>query len=105
MDYNLIMEYIRPELLILIPFLWGIGWLMKNSNKVLDWVIPIVLFVLGMIFAPLWIAIVLNEGFSSAVILYGIVQGGLVGLVAVGVNEIKKQSLEKRPTDQAGGSV
>ena len=99
MDWQLIVEYIRPELFVLIPFLWFIGWLMKNSKKVQDWIIPIVLTVIGVILAPLWIAVVVAEGFGSAVILYGIVQGGLVAAAAVLFNEGIKQIKHKRLDD------
>lgn len=102
MDWNLIIEYVRPELLILIPFIWILGLFMKKAPTWKhDWLIPFILLAIGNIFAVLWLAVVLGEGFGGAVILYGIVQGSLIAGFAVFGNEVIKQAMVKRHRDTA----
>ena len=56
------LQFIKPELLILIPVLYFIGMWLKNSKKVLDWTIPFVLSGLGIV---LTLAYLLSVEFSS----------------------------------------
>lgn len=44
-----IQKYILDNAVILIPVLYFIGTLLKNTPKVSDWVIPYILVVLGII--------------------------------------------------------
>jgi len=40
--YSLVKQYVEPEMLIFIPVLLFIGWMMKTTPNVPDWVIPYV---------------------------------------------------------------
>ena len=100
MDWNIIIEYVRPELLILIPFIWILGLFLKKTPQWrMDWLIPFILLVISIVFAVLWIAVYLGEGFVGPVILYGIVQGVIIAGLAVFGNEIIKQFRVKRLDD------
>lgn len=100
MDWNVIVEYVRPELFILIPFIWIIGLFFKKAPAWKhDWLIPFILMLISVIFAVLWIAVYLGEGFLGAVILYGIVQGVIIAGLAVLGNEAIKQFTTKRLMD------
>ena len=103
MDWNIIIEYIRPELFILIPFIWILGLFFKKAPEwKADWLIPFILMAIAVVFAVLWLALYLGEGFGGAVILYGIVQGVIIAGLAVFGNELIKQFTTKR-TEDAGG--
>lgn len=40
-------QYIKPEMLVLVPVLWLIGNALKRTPKVPDWLIPYVLGIMG----------------------------------------------------------
>ena len=102
MDWKVVLEFVRPELAILIVFLWCIGLFLKLYPKFNEeWMIPFILWVTGMVFAVLYIAMVLGEGFLGPVIVSAIIQGTLIAALAVFGNQLIKQSTEKRPVDQA----
>lgn len=44
-------EYIIQEALIIIPVLWIIGALLKRTPRVLDWIIPWALMLIGILLA------------------------------------------------------
>ena len=77
--------YIRPELLILIPVLYLIGYFIKKS-KVKDERIPLILTVCGIFLATLWIIsqapLTTSQAWGIA-IFAGITQGVLTAGVAV----------------------
>ena len=50
-----IMNYIRPELLVLIPVLYFIGVAMKQSQRVKDNWIPAILGVVGVLLSILYV--------------------------------------------------
>lgn len=77
--------YIRPELLILIPVLYLIGYFIKKS-KVKDERIPLILTVCGIFLATLWIicqAPITNSQAWGLAVFSGITQGVLTAGVAV----------------------
>jgi hypothetical protein len=90
MDFK---EFVRPELLILIPVLYFLGWIIKKS-ACKDWLIPLILAGAGIVLSGLWIA-----GWQPADVgnnVYGfifsaIVQGTLVAGTAVFFNNVKTQ--------------
>lgn len=96
-----IMQYIRPELFILILFIWAVGLFLKKAPWFTqDWMIPFVLWGLAILFTILYVAVVLAEGFGAAVIIANIIQGTLIAAVAVFFNETVKQWTIKRKVDQ-----
>ena len=100
MNWELILSYVRPELIILVVFIWAIGLFLKKAPWFKsEWQIPFILLAISILFAILWIAIVIGEGWAAAVIISAIVQGVLVAALAVFGNEAFKQIKYKRPID------
>lgn len=87
-----IVEYIKPELLVLIPALYFLGQSIKKSETVPNKYIPTVINVLGIALALLYVFGA--EGMNAAALFTAIIQGVLAAGAAVNYNEVKKQ-LEK----------
>jgi len=101
MNLDIIMQYIRPELFILIPFIFAIGFFLKKAPWFTqEWMIPFILWGVAVVFAILYMAIVLLEGFTALIIVVGIIQGTLIAMAAVGFNEGIKQWFIKRKDDK-----
>ncbi|QUI24862.1 phage holin family protein [Vallitalea pronyensis] len=95
MDWNIIIEFIRPELLILIAICYCMGLFLKVIPKVPDWTIPLVLLVFTCCVSILYIAIQLKEGFNASTYLMGFIYGVLSAAVAVYGNQVIKQLKNK----------
>jgi hypothetical protein len=94
-----ILSFILPEILILIPVLIIIGMMLKKIENIKDWTIPIILGVIGILFAIMILGF--KEGFSGPIILNGILQGILAAGMAVYVHQLVIQSTRKRKEDRA----
>lgn len=92
-----LLNFIRPEILILIPVLIIIGLGLKKVKAIQNWIIPIALGVVGIMFAVLILGFA--EGFIGPVILNGILQGILAAGMAVYVHQLTIQSTRKRIED------
>lgn len=92
---ELIQEYIKPELLILIPVLYLVGIAIKKSEKVSDKYIPSTLGMVGVILSALYLAATV-EVFSyqeTLLLLFtALTQGVLCAGASVYVNQLIKQS-------------
>ena len=77
--------YILEHCLVLIPALWVIGALLKNTPKVPNWLIPYVLLVCGVVGACFLVGLTVD----------GVVQGVLVAGVAVLGHQLLKQASQK----------
>lgn len=75
-------EYIVDQALIVIPVLLILGYLLKNTPNVKDWLIPYALLVIGIVFA---LALI---GFSADAVIQGILVSG----AAVFGNQLYKQA-------------
>lgn len=82
---NEIIKFITEEALVLMPVLFILGLLLKNTPKVADWTIPWVLLTLGVAGSILIVGDVLQ----------GIVQGVLVAGATVLTHQLVKQTLNK----------
>jgi Phage holin family Hol44, in holin superfamily V len=82
---TLIQSYIVEQALILIPALWVLGYFLKQSPKVADWVIVWILAFAGVVGS---LAIV---GFDAQ----GVIQGVLVAGAAVLGNQMIRQVQKK----------
>lgn len=91
MDYELALQYLQPELMVLVAFLVSAGALLKHLPKIPDWTIPIILWAVGLIYTVLWFGIVDGFGFTAVVFVNGTVQGTLVTALAVFGNQLYKQ--------------
>ena len=98
MDFT---EFVKPELLLLIPVLYALGAFIKNS-KCLDWKIPFILGGVGIVLAVLYLFSVSDLVDAKAVatlIFSGVTQGILVAGAAVLANQMFKQSTVGRAED------
>lgn len=75
-------SYIIEQALIIIPALWVIGAILKNTPKILDWTIPYFLLVLG----------VLGAMGIMGVSVDSVIQGILVSGAAVLGHQLVKQT-------------
>ena len=95
MDYDLIKEFIEPELLVLIPVLYAIGMGLKKTEKVKNNFIPIILGISGIILAGLWCissAELSNVQQTAACLFAALTQGILCASGSVFVDQVIKQS-------------
>ena len=93
-------EYIRPELLILVPVLYVRGAIIKDSAAIQNRWIPAILGGVGIALSLLY---VLGTGdFSATGVFTAITQGILVAGAAVYTNELIVQ-LIKKPEDESNG--
>lgn len=79
-------NYIQQDALILIPTLYVMGMILKNTPEIKDWLIPYVLLILGVLGS------VLLLGFSVS----SVIQGILVTGAAVLTNQLIKQAKGKK---------
>lgn len=84
-----IQEYIKPELLILVPVIYIIGMTIKNTELIKDKYIPLILGLTGILLSTLYV--LATEGLSLMGAFTAITQGILVTGVAVYVNQLIKQ--------------
>ena len=83
---EILLNYIVEDGLILIPVLYVIGYIIKDTNILSNRWIPLVLLVIGIIFS----IFLLNDPIVDRVI-----QGILIAGVTVFINQVKKQNFEK----------
>lgn len=92
--YDMLKEFIKPELLVLIPVLYLIGIGLKNSN-VADKLIPSILGGASIILSFLFIIATTNiNGYQEGImaIFSGLTQGVLCAGASVYVNQLVKQA-------------
>jgi len=82
---NDIIQFVQEQMLILVPVLFVIGVILKNTPRVPDWTIPWALLVLGIVLAI----------FLLGDPLQGIIQGVLVAGVTVLAHQLVKQTIER----------
>jgi hypothetical protein len=89
-----LMEYIKPELLVLVPVLYLIGVAVKKS-AIADKFIPFILGVVSILLTALWIFATSEIGGTSDVVMAiftAITQGVLIAGASVYVNQLVKQT-------------
>lgn len=97
MDTSIFLNYIKPELLILVFVLFFIGTLLKQSTLVKDSRIPLALGLCGIALAVLWVlgtsqVQTCQEGLVAA--FTAITQGILCAGCSVYVDQIVKQAIK-----------
>ena len=91
MDYT---NYIKPELLVLIPVLFFIGYCLKTSAAVKDKLIPALLAAVGVVLAAVYVLATTNIAEpqdGAQAVFTAIVQGFLCAAGAVFGDQIVKQ--------------
>lgn len=87
-------QFIKPELLVIIPVLNLIGAGIKKSEKIKDKLIPVILGVLGILIAGVYILLSSDlkaENGLATAILTAITQGLLCAAASVYANQLVKQ--------------
>lgn len=92
------MEFVKPELLVLIPALYCLGIALKQAKAFKDNNIPLVLGAAGIALALMWVVATADIATWQGVLLAvftGAVQGALCAGAAVFGNQIYKQAKSK----------
>lgn len=92
--YEMLKEFIKPELLILIPVMYLVGVALKKS-QIADKNIPLTLGAISVILSYLFIISTSNiDGYQDAImaVFSGLTQGILCAGASVYVNQVIKQS-------------
>lgn len=92
--YELIQEFVKPELLVLIPVLYLIGTGFKKTTLIKDKFIPVILGLVGVLLTGLWVfATTEINGTKETVmaIFTAITQGILLAGTSVYANQVYKQ--------------
>lgn len=84
------MQYIRPELMVLIPFLLVFGWMLKQASFIKDGLIPLILGATGVVLAICYVAGD-SEVFNTTGWFTAITQGVLCAGAAVYGHQLVKQ--------------
>lgn len=92
MDMNLLKEFIKPELLILIPVLYLIGVMIKNTMLIKDKFIPLVLGLLGIILAVIWLLATEGTDNIFMAVFTALTQGILCAGASVYIDQLIKQA-------------
>lgn len=82
-------DYIKPELLVLVPVLYILGLFIKQSESIKDKYIPSILGIVGIILSAMYVSTC--ETMSIACLFTSITQGILVAGVAVYTDQLVKQ--------------
>lgn len=87
-----ISEFIRPELFILVVFLYAVGLFVRNGKWAdKSWLIPYILLVISFAITLAYVGIFLGEGFSPPVLVAVVIQAVLIAAVTVYGNELIEQ--------------
>lgn len=90
-----IMNYVKPELIVVAIVLYFIGVALKNAQKVKDNAIPFILGAGGIILSAIWVLANSPIGTMQEILMAvftSIVQGILVAGLSVYVNQVWKQA-------------
>ena len=92
---EMLKEFIRPEVLVLIPVLYFIGIGLKSAEAFADKHIPLALGAVGVALAALWVvatSTIASPQDGALAVFTAIVQGVLVAGASVYINQLIKQS-------------
>ena len=96
MDFT---EYLKPELLILVPVLYLMGMGLKKAAWFKDSLIPVLLGVCGVVLAAVWVFATADVSGGKAIAtaaFTAITQGVLCAGASVYVNQLVKQATSKK---------
>lgn len=91
-----ILDYIKPELLVLIPVIYFVGCGLKKASWISDKMIPIVLGIIGILLSSIYVlatsAATWEQWYDVMIAVFtAIVQGILVAGCSTFINQIYKQ--------------
>lgn len=90
-----IMNYIKPELIVVAVVLYFVGMWLKKAQAVKDKYIPLILGGIGIVLCAIWVfaTSTIGTGQEIAIAVFtAIVQGILVAGVSTYINQIVKQA-------------
>lgn len=90
-----IINYVKPELVIVAVVLYFIGIGLKNAQAVKDKYIPLILWIIGIILCGVWVLATseLGSGQEIALAVFtAVVQGVLTAGLSTYVNQVIKQA-------------
>lgn len=96
-----IMDYIKPEMLVIAVLLYVIGMMVKQAAFINDKYIPLILGVIGILVAVCWVAGD-SETFGVTGFITSAVQGVLCAGLAVYGNQTIKQLGKKTKNEDKG---
>lgn len=97
-------EYIRPELMVLIPVLYILGMALKRAQWVADRLIPLLLSGAGIVLAAAYLLLNPDGMNAGQCILAGALQGILCAGMSVYSNQLYKQSGKDDDTQDKGAA-
>ena len=92
-------DFIQPELLALMPFLYGVGVLIRNTPKIKKWLIPYILWGISIIVTLTFFILQTGKNFNGITFVTALGQATLLALATVGGNECIKQVTVRRKED------
>lgn len=85
-----ILNYVRPELIVVAIVLYFIGMMLKHTERIKDKYIPSILGFAGVLICALYVIGI--EGISAIGVFTSITQGIIVAGIAVYANQLIKQT-------------
>lgn len=89
-----IMNYVKPELIVVAIVLYFLGMVLKESERVKDKYIPLLLCGVSIVLCAIWViatSAITNAQEAAMAIFTAITQGILVAGLSTYVDQIKKQ--------------
>lgn len=96
---QILLDYIKPELLVLVPILWYFGTKIKASKKIEDWAIPFILMGISVLIALSYVLII--SGLNGMAVWVGTMQGLAIAALEGYLYQVYKQAANKRKSDRA----
>lgn len=91
MDMEIYKEFIKPEILILIPVLYLIGVMIKNTTLIKDKYIPLTLGIVGIVLVTVYILAAEGTENIYMAVFTAVTQGILCAGASVYANQLVKQ--------------
>ena len=92
---EIILNYVKPELVVLAVVLYFVGLALKKAQAVKDKFIPLILGIIGIVLALIWVLATSDIGGVQQIMLAvftAVVQGVLVAGLSTYANQILKQA-------------
>lgn len=99
MSMDQVLQFIRPELFVVVIVCYCLGLFLKNIPKIKDWLIPLILLVSSILMCIFYMTLAIEKVWSLEIVFLSIMQGILCAAVSVFGNEILKQITYKRYRD------
>ena len=87
-----VLNYVKPELVVVIIVLYFLGTFFKSSQRVKDKDIPMILGFIGVAICGIWVLAIGTPQEVAMAVFTALVQGILVAGASVYANQLAKQS-------------